>query len=289
MKNVFKNFSNKIEDVKNNILPNNTKELISLHNSMSEYINKKILDEPYKLHKFLKGGSKDNDLNKIMKTYSNIDVNNVYNKLVNTTTLLNDIQQNIKNIKNIKNKQNKQNKQKGGYGFIEFNIPMINIEQFYVPVDVRPNIYVSEIYPNFYMDDYDCIVNRLCALKILSNNQYVDTFGFVDHVQFMIDTNLQFTHDYVYRYIDKNILDYNINLIDNIIANHVEFYNKFKLTIDVLRVFCVEFKNHIGDNIFDISLLTPHLVSSNDELIMNLNYGLTLLNSFKKLMDSIKN
>jgi hypothetical protein len=283
MKNVFKNFNNKIEEIKNNILPNNTKDLISLHNSMSEYINKKILDEPYKLHRYLKGGSKDDDLNKIMKTYSNIDINNVYNKLVNTTSLLNDIQQNLKN------KQNKQNKQKGGYGFMEFNIPIIGIEQFYVPVDVQPTIFVSETYPNFYMDDYDCIVNRLCALKVLSNNKYVDTFGFVDHVQFMIDTNLQFTHDYVYRYIDKNILDYNINLIEKIISEHDDFYNKFKLTLDVLRVFCIEFKNHIGDNIFDISLLTPHLVSSNNELMMNLNYGLTLLNSFKKLMDSIKN
>jgi hypothetical protein len=280
MPRVFNELYKKVKKIKKDILPNNTKNIIKLNNSMKKYLDNTVLKYPHKLHKFLVGGNKKDKITKtIMNTYTKINSDKIYDKLVRTKNLLNSILE--------KTHTYSKHSQKGGYynlSFYEGSPQIFYLTQPYEPMNL------SAIYPNFYIDDMnDFLSNRLYAIKMLSDNliTHTDTSKFFDHVKFMTTCILEFKRSYIYRFIDKNVLHYNLNLLDCIIRNHREFYEKFKFTIDMLQKFCTDLCNTIGDNILDISLLTPQYLESGEKWLLDLNYGIVALNGFKLLMDNI--
>jgi hypothetical protein len=267
---------NQIKNIKNNILPKKTNEIIALNEQLNKYVNKYVLDEPYKFNKYLTGGG-DDDLNKIMDIYKKININEVHNNFKLSNKILDDTLLNFH--KN--NKNNKNIIQHGGFiYFLEQEIDWTYINELYI----NPTLLVETDYfmPENYMN-----INRLYALKMLGNPYFVNMIGYSDHAQFVINTTLN-TYNQQYRYIDKNILQYNINLIDNIISEHTEFYNKFKLTFDILHKFCIILYDNIGENIIDTTLLTPNILATGNNWILAFNYCITLLNNFKVLIDDIK-
>ena len=282
MPRVFTELYKEVKKIKKDILPNNTKNIIKLNNSMKKYLDNNVLKYPHKLHKFLVGGNKkDKIIKTIMNTYKKINSDKIYNKLVETKNLLNSI------LYKSHSHTSSRHVQKGGHYdllFYEGSPQMFYLTQPYEPMNL------SVIYPNFYIDDMnDFLSNRLYAIKMLSDNliTYTDTSKFFDHVKFMTTCSLEFRRSYIYRFIDKNVLQHNLNLLNCIIQNHREFYEKFKFTIDMVKKFCTDLCNTIGDNVLDISLLTPHYLESGERWLLDLNYGIVALNGFKLLMDNI--
>ena len=284
---VFDEMYKSIEKFKTNILPNNTKKIIKLNNNIKKYLDRNIFKYPNSLHTFMSGGNKDGFTKKLFNTYKKLDSTEIYNKLVITKNLLNSIMSDKKY-----NKKDIYTNKKGGYYPLSFYNGQPDIFYIENPYNVMK---LSTQYPNFYIDDMsDFLSNKLYAIKMLSDNSitYMDgnQIDFFNHVNFMKKCNLELRNSNIYRYIDRNILQHNLSLLNCIINNHPEFYNKFKFTIDMLKTFCSELYDYIGLNVLDISLLTPQYLATGERWLLNLNYGLVTLNSFKVLMnDIIKN
>lgn len=276
MEKAFGEIYESIHNVKMNMLPYNTKSIIKLNNIMDDYVRKVAVNHPDKLREVLSGGSlgNDQDVRKIISTYSKIDKQKIFSKLTTCAELLSEIQ------------ANKKVSQRGGNFVLEFD--SANPDVFYSSVPLKKQ-YMSNVYPNFFMDDMDnFLINKLYAIKMLTSGPIVNSKPFIDHVRFMNAINLKFANNTIYRFINKRVLKNNIKLMRNIIKNHADFYYKFKFTIDLLKTFCKNLYRHIGHNTLDINLITPKILAKGNTGIINLNYGLVMLNGFKILMDSLR-
>lgn len=180
--------------VEKNELPNNFINVISLNNDLRSFMAKFINKYPHLFSKMISddkifkvGGGKVNDMDKIMSLYSNINKNEIQNRVANIGITLREIQEEIdertngiksfvlnmnqftsKTLKliSITDDMNKRINDVNEYHSFKFD--ETDIKQLYIDRNVDTLQLKSKIYNNYLLDEEDSfMLNKMNILKYI--------------------------------------------------------------------------------------------------------------------------
>ena len=142
---------------------------------------------------------------------------------------------------------------------------------------------LNNVYVNFLLDD-DSFMND--KLNVLSHdiNYSNDSAEYRNHLRFMNYMIKTSKEGEVYRFINKDIIEKNLTIIDSIKADMPSVYSKLVYTMNTLKAFLMRLNEVIGDKTVDAYRVNE---SHSNPNIQSLRYGITLLNCFKLFLDDL--
>ena len=365
---ILRSISNDNKYIQKDELPSNFVNIISLNNKLKTFMSKFINKYPNMFSRmisqdetFKTGGGKENEMDKIMTLYSNLDNTEVQKRVANIGTTLKEIQIEIdersdgmksfvynmndftsKTLKFITMIEYMKTKIHNVNAYHSFKFNESDMEQLYVDRNIdQSNQGKSKIYANFLLDedsgfmlnkmnilryivkspifDYhidqvngandikldECVdmnnitLNKTCEGNVEKFNseqqKYIDMkrkynkflYSYEHHIVLIMTINKNRHEGEIYRFIDKDILEEYLKLINDIKETTPKFYEKFNFTMDILAKFIHGLLSVINDRVIDIAMINSIVCKCNKEIKSELNYGFTLLNYFKILLETI--
>lgn len=291
MAHVLKEICDHYDKLKKQEIPNKLKETIGLNKDVTKYLEMFGQIKPHELGKVLEGNTNDPIMANIGDTAGMLNEEEMFNFLEDLVKALDKAEKEAKKQHDLMEKG-----QTGGTYIMNISFGADVLPGFYVQRHIVPSIVMSRfslLNPNFFISQSrNFAVARTFAMKHLTGSNIIsestDNQLYRDHIEFMRRMDTDSSNYRIYRYIDRDILYRNISILRRIKKGHHNFYENFKYTFDLLDIFCGTLMGRIDDNIIDIDLLDYDRLNTTNQDIMNLNYGMVLLNYFKILIDTVE-
>lgn len=260
--NIKDSIINDVKYIKRRKLPKNIVDIISLQANMKHLMREFAPRYPNMFAKLLNKNGSDgkidhgvgDKMDSLLAEVSKIDTREIQRRIMDTERILDDIiERRVTPIKSIDISRESINK---------------------VRVNSSEGSSESNIYSNSLLDDNRFMLDRLFIL-----GSDIDSTD-VDHLKFISSMAKSDFEGKIYRYVDKGLIEKNINIIKSMRDTVPNTYNRYRHTIDTLAVFLNRLNNVIGDDVIDVNKIS----TCNDDY---LRYGTTLLNEFKLFIDGV--